>query len=41
MENSGAPIRSLPVLDRGTVLDNDTPEDFRCLREWECMRSRT
>ncbi len=34
MENSGAPIRSLPVLDRGTVLDNDTPEDFRCLREW-------
>ena len=34
MERSGCLLVDLPVRDRGTVLDNDTPEDLRRLLRW-------
>ena len=34
MERSGCRLVDLPVEDRGTVLDNDTPQDIQRLTEW-------
>lgn len=34
MERSGCDLRELEVEDRGTVLDNDTPQDFARLLDW-------
>ena len=34
MERSGCRLVDLPVEDRGTVLDNDTPEDLQRLLRW-------
>ena len=34
MERSGCKLVDLPVEDRGTVLDNDTPQDILRLTEW-------
>lgn len=35
MERSGCDLRELPVEDRGTVLDNDTPADLARLLAWK------
>ena len=34
VESSGCILTELDVADRGTVLDNDTPEDFERLRRF-------
>lgn len=42
VERSGCVLTELDVADRGTILDNDTPEDFERLKQFsECTAKRS